>query len=37
MGLVTAYLLHHRVLLPDGAGTRAVSISEATAYYKGSE
>jgi hypothetical protein len=28
-----AYLLHHRVLLPDGAGTRAVSISEATAYY----
>ena len=30
-----AYLLHHRVLLPDGAGTRAVSISEATSYYSG--
>ncbi len=28
-----AYLLHHRVLLPDGTGTRAVSISEATSYY----
>lgn len=30
-----AYLLHHRVLLPDGAGTRALSISEATSYYSG--
>lgn len=30
-----AYLLHHRVLLPDGTGTRALSISEATSYYSG--
>jgi len=30
-----AYLLHHRVLLPDGTGTRTLSISEATAYYSG--
>jgi hypothetical protein len=30
-----AYLLHHRVLLPDGTRTRALSISEATSYYSG--
>jgi len=30
-----AYLLHHRVLVPEGTGTRAVSISEATSYYSG--